>query len=375
MLWYGEESDGEGRDANGPQYGGRVFVRRMAAHLSPSLLDGTPLEVSLGTDSEFNVSSRGGEHARQCPHVRSVHGGSAWAEEPFMLGPMSAVLAIAPEAQAQPSVLMLRMAGDVPYAKQQAALDKAAEALAARSIHSETYYSAAWIALSTATLSGELPSLGPLLRSLRSRTPPRPPLPLPPQIGATLHGKGPPPPPPEDLLIDRMEHNLEAMHEDNQVALLLLLLLLLPLVLLGRSLLLGAARRRRHRQHAIPSFAPCSELGTPAEVPSFDDMDSIKGGQRGSRWLADSRRANPGADAASHECVGKEGCGMKAKVGRARKGPRKKLVPEGSDEDALGSSRPGRAQAQREQARRKGRKPGMKASKTLDGDEEAARFL
>ena len=367
VLWFGDESDGEGTDARGERYGGRSFVRRMARQVAPALLDGIPLDVSAHEAEE--------ETDGAC-HVRSVWGGDAWSDEGFMLGPTSAVLAVTPEAEEQPSVLIVRTAAEVPHAQQQEALDRAADMLARQPIATSHYYAGAWLALSTLTLSGELPSLGPLLLSLRARTPPAPPSPPPPHHHS-LYGRGPPPPP-ESLLVDRMENNLAAMHEDNIVAFVLLLLLLLPLVVLLRSVLLGASRRRRQRPQPIPSFAPTAGLTSAA-----DDMDTDMPTPRGRGGAAGGKG-------------GDETAGGRAERGYSstqRKGPPLGLIaPKGkrhakkaaavADEAPPLSSDDDFEQAdevkreRKEQAKRKGGRKGTR-SKSRRGDEDAevAEFL
>lgn len=111
--------------------------------------DWQPIERALlsdhGVELDVPPSCRG--------RVEAVHSG--WSSVGFMLGPLSAALAV-------PLPPEHALAGH----PQQAALDIAAARLAEMPV--ESYYPGSWVTIATLTLEGALPAVGPLLATLTS---------------------------------------------------------------------------------------------------------------------------------------------------------------------------------------------------------------
>jgi len=136
------------------------FSNRLAAHV----------EETLRTDGNLDTGC----------DVTSIHSG--WQVNGFMAGPVATSLTVP--------------VGSLSESAQQAALDTLAANIEAMSIND--YYSGCWVATSTATLSGDLPAIAPLLRSLGGSVSPSPsPLPpSPPVVAVSSPSPLPPPPPP-----------------------------------------------------------------------------------------------------------------------------------------------------------------------------------
>jgi len=145
------------------------FSNRIASHV----------EETLRTDGNLDIGC----------NVTSIHPG--WKVNGFMTGPLATSLTVP--------------AASLSVSAQQSALDTLAAKIEAMSI--TDYYSGCWVALATATLSGDLVAIAPLVRALDGTVspsplpppplpPPSPPLPSPPPPSPSPSPPLPSPPPP-----------------------------------------------------------------------------------------------------------------------------------------------------------------------------------
>lgn len=142
-----------------------AWSQKMALHV----------EVTLETDGSLDTGCQ----------VDSIHPG--WQSNGFMVGPIAT------------SLMIGHVASGLADPEQQTALNNLAATIQTMSV--TDYYSGCWVAIATTTLSGDLSSLAPLVRSMGGSSPPlgedaSPPPPPPPSPPPQALSSPPPPPPP-----------------------------------------------------------------------------------------------------------------------------------------------------------------------------------
>ena len=143
-LWWGDAAAG-------------AFNEKMADQVTTKL-------VMYGTDGCWSLNGCEAMQLDTGCLVTSIH--ADWIYNMFMLAPMATSLAVP-----------LPGADATRAAEQQLALDNAASLLDGQSI--TDYYSGSWVAIATLTLSGDLPSLAPMLAALTDGTVVTPPIVVP----------------------------------------------------------------------------------------------------------------------------------------------------------------------------------------------------